>query len=126
MRQCDTLCRALCRPPLSRTLRQSVSRAVPAAYLACALIWGATWFAIRVCIGPDAYPTLAAVALRFVIAFLILLPIALVVTSTLVFVFPLVALATDALFEREISLGPRAYAGTAITLAGLAVALRRR
>ena len=47
------------------------------AYLACALIWGTTWFAIRVCIGPDAYPTLAACALRFTIAFAVLLPIAL-------------------------------------------------
>jgi drug/metabolite transporter (DMT)-like permease len=54
-----------------------VSRAVVAAYLACALIWGTTWFAIRVCIGEDAFPTLAAVALRFVIAFIVLLPIAL-------------------------------------------------
>jgi drug/metabolite transporter (DMT)-like permease len=53
-----------------------VSRAVVAAYVACALIWGTTWFAIRVCIGKDAYPTLAALALRFVIAFLVLFPIA--------------------------------------------------
>jgi drug/metabolite transporter (DMT)-like permease len=54
-----------------------VTRGVVAAYLACALIWGTTWFAIRVCIGEGAYPTFAAVALRFVIAFVILLPIAL-------------------------------------------------
>jgi drug/metabolite transporter (DMT)-like permease len=54
-----------------------VPRSVVAAYLACALIWGTTWYAIRVCIGKDAYPTLAALALRFVLAFLILLPIAL-------------------------------------------------
>jgi drug/metabolite transporter (DMT)-like permease len=54
-----------------------VSRGVVAAYVACALIWGTTWFAIRVCIGEDAYPTLTAVALRFVIAFVLLLPIAL-------------------------------------------------
>jgi drug/metabolite transporter (DMT)-like permease len=54
-----------------------VSRGVVLAYLACALIWGTTWFAIRVCIGEDAYPTLPALALRFVIAFVILLPIAL-------------------------------------------------
>src|SRR6187431_42597 len=63
--------------PQDATLRHSVSRAVVAAYLACALIWGTTWFAIRVCIGDGAYPTLAAVALRFVIAFVLLLPIAL-------------------------------------------------
>jgi drug/metabolite transporter (DMT)-like permease len=54
-----------------------VSRAVVAAYLSCALIWGTTWFAIRVCIGDNGYPTLLALALRFVIAFLVLLPIAL-------------------------------------------------
>lgn len=54
-----------------------MSRAVLLAYIACALIWGTTWFAIRVCIGPDAYPTLAALALRFVIAFVVLLPFAL-------------------------------------------------
>jgi len=54
-----------------------VSRAVLVAYLACALIWGTTWFAIRVCIGEGAYPTLAALALRFVIAFVVLLPLAL-------------------------------------------------
>lgn len=63
--------------PQDATLRQSVSRAVVFAYLACALIWGTTWFAIRVCIGEGAYPTLLALALRFVIAFVILLPIAL-------------------------------------------------
>ena len=42
------------------------------AYLACALIWGTTYFAIRVCIGPGAYPTYLAAALRFVIAAAIL------------------------------------------------------
>jgi drug/metabolite transporter (DMT)-like permease len=51
-----------------------VPRAVVAAYLACALIWGTTWYAIRVCIA--GYPTVASVALRFGIAALILLPIA--------------------------------------------------
>lgn len=59
------------------TLRQAVSPAVIAAYIACALIWGTTWFAIRVSIGPDGYPTLTALALRFAIAALILLPLAL-------------------------------------------------
>jgi drug/metabolite transporter (DMT)-like permease len=47
-------------------------------------------------------------------------------TSTLVFVYPLVAIAVDALFERELPLGPRSYAGAAITLGGLAVSLLRR
>jgi drug/metabolite transporter (DMT)-like permease len=51
-----------------------VSQAVVAAYLACAFIWGTTWYAIRVCIAD--YPTMAAVALRFAIAAVLLLPIA--------------------------------------------------
>lgn len=51
-----------------------MSRAVVAAYLACVLIWGTTWFAIRVSI--SAYPTFAALALRFAIAAAILLPLA--------------------------------------------------
>jgi len=50
----------------------------------------------------------------------------LTVTSTLVFLYPLVALVTDALFEREITLGWRSYAGAAVVLAGLGISLRRR
>lgn len=46
---------------------------VVAAYLACALIWGTTWYAIRVCIGPGGYPTLEAAALRFAVATVLLL-----------------------------------------------------
>jgi drug/metabolite transporter (DMT)-like permease len=42
------------------------------AYLACTLIWGTTFFAIRQCIGPDGYPTMLSAALRFVIAAVIL------------------------------------------------------
>jgi drug/metabolite transporter (DMT)-like permease len=72
------------------------------------------------------YLALVGSVVAFLLYFWLLDRTSLVVTSTLVFVFPLVALATDALFEREISLGPRAYAGAAITLAGLAVTLRRR
>ncbi len=81
---------------------------------------------------PPASPTLALVYLAvvgsviaFLLYFWLLDRTSLVVTSTLVFVFPLVALATDALFEREIALGPRAYLGALVTLAGLAVTLRR-
>lgn len=37
-------------------------------YLACACIWGTTYFAIRVSIAPGGYPTYLAAALRFVIA----------------------------------------------------------
>jgi drug/metabolite transporter (DMT)-like permease len=39
---------------------------VIAAYVACAVIWGTTWYAIRVSIAGD--PTLTALALRFAIA----------------------------------------------------------
>lgn len=48
------------------------------AYVVCALVWGTTWYAIRVCTGPDGYPTMEAAALRFAIAAAILLPIVLV------------------------------------------------
>jgi drug/metabolite transporter (DMT)-like permease len=81
---------------------------------------------------PPALPTAALVYLAVlgsVVAFLcyfwMLERTSLVVASTLVFVFPLVALIADALFEHDIEVGPRAYAGAAITLAGLAVSLRR-
>jgi drug/metabolite transporter (DMT)-like permease len=77
-------------------------------------------------------PTLALVYLAVmgsVVAFLcyfwLLDRTSLLTTSTLVFVYPLVALTTDALFERTITLGARAYAGVAITFVGLAVSLRR-
>lgn len=51
-------------------------RAVPVvlAYLTCALVWGTTWFAIRVCTGDGGYPTLEAAAIRFAIAAVILAP----------------------------------------------------
>jgi drug/metabolite transporter (DMT)-like permease len=54
-----------------------VARGIVVAYAACALIWGTTWYAIRVCIGPGGYETYDALALRFGIAALVLLPIAL-------------------------------------------------
>ncbi|MGE0871617.1 MAG: DMT family transporter [Kofleriaceae bacterium] len=54
-----------------------MSRGVAAAYLACALIWGTTWFAIRVSIGEGGFPTFVSLALRFAIAMAILIPIAL-------------------------------------------------
>jgi drug/metabolite transporter (DMT)-like permease len=46
--------------------------AIAAAYGACGVIWGTTYYAIRVCIGPGGYPTLLASALRFIIAALLL------------------------------------------------------
>ena len=42
------------------------------AYIICALVWGTTWYAIRVCIGPGGYPTYISAALRFTLAALIL------------------------------------------------------
>ena len=81
---------------------------------------------------PPARPTLALVYLglvgsvaAFLSYFWLLGKTSLVAVSTLVFVFPLVALATDAMFEHALVLGPHAYLGAAITLAGLAVTLRR-
>jgi drug/metabolite transporter (DMT)-like permease len=78
-------------------------------------------------------PTLALLYLAvvgsvvaFLLYFWLLARTGLLVTSTLVFVYPLVAIVTDALFERELSLGARSYLGVAITLGGLAVSLRRR
>ena len=47
------------------------------AYVVCALVWGTTWFAIRVTIiGEGAYPTFESAALRFTIAAALLLLIA--------------------------------------------------
>jgi drug/metabolite transporter (DMT)-like permease len=42
------------------------------AYVACALIWGTTWFAIRANIGEGGYPTFLAASLRFTLAGVIL------------------------------------------------------
>jgi drug/metabolite transporter (DMT)-like permease len=42
------------------------------AYFGCACIWGTTWYAIRVCIGPSGYPSYEAAALRFSISSLLL------------------------------------------------------
>ncbi len=52
--------------------------AVPAivlAYLTCALVWGTTWFAIRVSTGAAGFPTLESVALRFTLAAALLAPV---------------------------------------------------
>lgn len=45
------------------------------AYLVCALVWGTTWFAIRVNIAPGGYPPLLGAALRFTIAGAVLLAV---------------------------------------------------
>ena len=72
-----------------------------------------------------AYLAIIGSVVAFLVYFWLLGKTSLLVASTLVFVFPLVALATDALYEHEIALGVRAYVGVAVTLAGLAVSLRR-
>jgi drug/metabolite transporter (DMT)-like permease len=81
---------------------------------------------------PPASPTFAVLYLAvvgtvgaFLLYFWLLGKTTLQVTSTLVFVFPLIALITDALFEHELPLTGRAYLGAAITLGGLGVSLRR-
>lgn len=48
---------------------------VVVAYIVCALVWGTTWYGIRVCIGDGGYPTFEAAALRFAIATALLVPI---------------------------------------------------
>jgi drug/metabolite transporter (DMT)-like permease len=82
---------------------------------------------------PPPGPTLALIYLAvagsvsaFLLYFWLLGRTSLQLTSTLVFVYPLIAIATDTLFERELPLTPRAYLGAAITLGGLAVSLVRR
>ena len=46
------------------------------AYLVCAFVWGTTWRGIRICIGEGGYPTMSAAALRFVLAAILLAPLA--------------------------------------------------
>jgi drug/metabolite transporter (DMT)-like permease len=72
------------------------------------------------------YLAVVGSVIAFLVYFWLLARTGLLVTSTLVFVYPLVAIVTDALFERELVLGARSYFGVAITLGGLAVSLRRR
>ena len=70
------------------------------------------------------YLALVGSVVAFLVYFWLLRKTGLLVTSTLVFVYPLVAIVIDALFERELPLGARSYVGVAITLGGLAVSLR--
>jgi drug/metabolite transporter (DMT)-like permease len=71
------------------------------------------------------YLAIVGSVVAFLIYFWLLGQTSLIVTSTLVFVYPLVAIITDRLFEHELQLTPRAYLGAAITLGGLAVSLVR-
>jgi drug/metabolite transporter (DMT)-like permease len=82
---------------------------------------------------PPPGPTFALIYLAavgtvvaFVVYFWLLRRVSVMTTGTLVFVFPLIALAVDAAFERELPLEPRAYIGVALTLCGLAISLRSR
>src|SRR5262249_15527850 len=59
------------RKPGMEILRQTK---VVGAYLLCALVWGTTWFAIRVSIAPGGYPTYEAAALRFSVAVAVIAP----------------------------------------------------
>lgn len=45
------------------------------AYLTCAIVWGTTWFAVRVCLGDGGFQTFSAVAVRMAIASVILFAI---------------------------------------------------
>jgi drug/metabolite transporter (DMT)-like permease len=72
------------------------------------------------------YLALVGSVVAFLVYFWLLAKTSLLVTSTLVFTYPLVAIATDALFEEDIPLTPRVYLGAAVTLAGLAVSLLRQ
>ncbi len=46
---------------------QRIERGVVIAYVACILIWGTTWFAVRQCVLPGAFSPFTACAWRFVI-----------------------------------------------------------
>ena len=77
---------------------------------------------------PPLRPTLALLYLAifgsvvaFTLYFYLLRHMTLTAVSTLLFVEPVLALLIDALWEREIHLGQRAYAGAALTLAGVAI-----
>jgi drug/metabolite transporter (DMT)-like permease len=97
------------------------------------------WLAVFATGGPDipwpppVAPTLALIYLAVlgsVVAFVtyiwLLSHVKLMTVGTLSFVLPVIALMVDAAFEREIRLEARAYAGIAVTLAGLAVSLALR
>ena len=45
---------------------------IVAAYTVCTLVWGTTWFSIRLTIAPGGYPTYEAAALRFTIAVVVI------------------------------------------------------
>jgi drug/metabolite transporter (DMT)-like permease len=72
------------------------------------------------------YLAVVGSVVAFLVYFWLLAKTSLLVTSTLVFTYPLVAIVTDALFEEDIPMTGRVYLGAAVILAGLAVSLRRK
>lgn len=52
-------------------------RWIVVAYCTCALVWGTTWYAVRASIAPGGYAPMESAAIRFALATLILLPLAL-------------------------------------------------
>jgi drug/metabolite transporter (DMT)-like permease len=82
---------------------------------------------------PPLVPTLALVYLgvvgsviAFACYFYLLKRMSLTALSSLVFIEPVLALLIDAVWEKQIRLGPQSYAGAAVTLAGVAISLRFR
>lgn len=56
-------------PPIDEPAEKGgVKNSVVIAYLLCALIWGTTWYGVRLCVGPGGFPAYPAAALRFTMA----------------------------------------------------------
>ncbi len=79
---------------------------------------------------PPATPTLAVVYLAvfgsviaFASYFFLLRRVTLMTITTLVFIQPVIALSVDAIWEQQIRLTARSYAGAGITLAGVMISL---
>jgi drug/metabolite transporter (DMT)-like permease len=69
------------------------------------------------------YLTIVGSVLVFLAYFFLLKKVTLMTVSTLVLIEPMIALAVDALYEHEVVLVPRSYAGMALTVAGVAVSV---
>jgi drug/metabolite transporter (DMT)-like permease len=69
------------------------------------------------------YLSLVGSVLVFMAYFVLLKRVTLMTVSTLALIEPIVALFVDAVGEREVVLGARAYAGVAVTIAGVAVSV---
>jgi drug/metabolite transporter (DMT)-like permease len=102
---------------------------------ACAVVLGGIALAVErrpIPWPPPAGPTVALVYLALVgsvVAFAayfdLLKRVSLMTISTLVLVEPVIAMAVDAAFEREVALSARSYAGMALTIAGVAASVLR-